>query len=354
MSQKVDARTVRRRVCLNFNSFSLATGYTERTIEGVLALFLGSASSIGSFRRVAIVALALVAALGAPRTSFAFCRTSTCRDTESKKCPRDENECVTSGNPIFWKSNVVRFRISDGQQQWIPEAEALGAIKRGFGAWNQVQCPESDGGGTSSLVVIPEDDRPSVQELEYTKDPCTDRNIVFFRTDKWPYKGIEGTIATTTVNFDPETGEIRDADIAINAAFNRLSTTMTGTVNYDLESIVVHEAGHFFGLAHSRDDAIMGASYSKGDINRRLKDDDKAAICKVYPPGRPMVPELNSQCQSAGCCSAAGPKVSMSSHLPLSLLGIAAAIFAQRLQRRMQKQRSQKPGDPKHPAQDSL
>jgi Matrixin len=283
---------------------------------------------------LARISLALVIAtcvwfLGVAKAS-AFCRTTTCKDTDKKKCDRDENDCVTSGTPIFWRSNVVRFKVSDSIQQWVSEAEALAALRKSFGKWNQVECPQ---GGISSLTVIPEDERPPIRELEYAKDPCLDQNVVFFRTEGWPYRGIDGTLATTTVNFDPETGEIRDADIAINAAFNNLSTVTTGTIGFDLESIVTHEAGHFFGLAHSKEDAIMAATYSKGDINRLLREDDRSGICAAFPPGRQGGPEISADCKDnsgSGCCSAAGPQKPLGPTLPIVGFG-ALAFVALRL-----------------------
>src|ERR1019366_8185381 len=51
---------------------------------------------------------------------------------------------------------------------------------------------------------------------------------------------------------------------------------------YDLGSILTHEAGHFLGLAHTADtSAVMYASYSPGATV--LTPDDVAGICSIYP-----------------------------------------------------------------------
>jgi len=49
--------------------------------------------------------------------------------------------------------------------------------------------------------------------------------------------------------------------------------------------VITHESGHFLGLAHSqRPDAVMSNSYTPGSITQRtLVDDDKQAICSIYP-----------------------------------------------------------------------
>ena len=63
-----------------------------------------------------------------------------------------------------------------------------------------------------------------------------------------------------------------------------VSTTDSGV---DLLSVATHEAGHFFGLAHSSDpEASMFAAYTPGTITQRtLHADDVAGICDAYPAG---------------------------------------------------------------------
>lgn len=54
--------------------------------------------------------------------------------------------------------------------------------------------------------------------------------------------------------------------------------------DYDFDTAMLHEAGHFLGLAHSETpDASMFASYTVGTSRAKLDDDDLRGVCAVYP-----------------------------------------------------------------------
>jgi hypothetical protein len=98
---------------------------------------------------------------------------------------------------------------------------------------------------------------------------------------------LPDTLALTTVTFDM-TGRILDADVEINSFAANLTTSDTN-VGVDLESIVMHEAGHFLGLSHEAfAHATMNAAYDAREPFdfRTLEADDVAGICTIYPPDR--------------------------------------------------------------------
>src|SRR5262249_46305618 len=118
------------------------------------------------------------------------------------------------------------------------------------------------------------------------------QNLIVFRDDGWPYNDPYSTLGLTTVTFNAETGEIYDADMEINASGRNLSITDTVPSNgFDLLSVVTHEAGHFFGLAHATDPvATMYASYKPGSASLRdLAPDDIEGICAIYPTTKTRV-----------------------------------------------------------------
>ncbi|MEO7091606.1 MAG: matrixin family metalloprotease, partial [Polyangiales bacterium] len=158
--------------------------------------------------------------------------------------------------------------------------------------------------GRSSLTFSALPD-VACKRSEYKSDG-TNVNVVLFRDDEWTYRGIDGTLAKTTVTFDAKTGEILDADIEINAAFNNL-TVRDATISYDLQSIMTHEIGHMIGFAHSPDPtATMFSSYDPGTIGiRTLSRDDVAALCDVYPPGRVAVCDPTPRGGLGDTCAAA-------------------------------------------------
>ncbi|HEY0101057.1 MAG TPA: DUF4214 domain-containing protein [Pyrinomonadaceae bacterium] len=97
-------------------------------------------------------------------------------------------------------------------------------------------------------------------------------------------------LGRTRVIFDPATGRIQEADLAINPRVTFSTDGTSGT--YDLESTFVHELGHLLGLDHS---GVVGASMQPRQGQnfidpaftvRTLSDDDLAGIRSIY--GQPV------------------------------------------------------------------
>jgi hypothetical protein len=126
--------------------------------------------------------------------------------------------------------------------------------------------------------------RVACDQLEYNAS-AGNANIVMFRDGAWPHRSSSHNIALTTTTFDPDTGELFDADIELNSADFDL-TAGDEAVAYDLESVIVHEVGHFLGIGHTNvEGATMLPVYTQGDTGlRTLEGDDIAAICALYPP----------------------------------------------------------------------
>lgn len=227
-----------------------------------------------------LLASGLLVGLSAPAPARAFCRTTTCRTTAEKECAKDDNECVIEGTPLAWPSRCVGFSFqAQGTAKLVPE-DTKQAILSAFATWSEHECPD---GSTASIAISATADVPC--KLPQANKDGANVNVVFFRDDEWPYRGIDGTLATTTVTYDGD-GAIWDADIAVNAAFNDVTLSETDA-EYDVQSIVVHEVGHFLGIAHSDDEnALMAPTYSPGSVRRDVSDDDVDALCTIYPAGR--------------------------------------------------------------------
>jgi hypothetical protein len=221
----------------------------------------------------------------------AFCRTMTC-DPQDKdeNCEIDENECVTSGFPLSWRSSCVTVGI-----------QSAGAPKNGF-SYDDIAEIVEEAFGTWMAADCGNDQRPSIDvqligpiecnESEYNSK-VGNANIVLFLEDDWPHIGAANAIGLTTTRFDTQSGALWDADMELNGFTGNLSIgdPIEGA---DLLSVITHEAGHFLGLSHSNEEeATMKALYrpgpapgGDGTMFRSLDEDDIAGICAVYPPGR--------------------------------------------------------------------
>lgn len=238
-------------------------------------------------RRTFVTAAAALGMLAFAGDASAFCRSTTCRTTSTKECQTDESGCPTDGAKLFWTSSCISYAVNELGTQDLDPADTREVIKKTFQAWSDVPCGANGKGGAASMT-FQERDPVSCKKSEYNKE-APNVNVVLFQDDDWKYRGIDGTLAKTSVTYNDETGEIYDADIEVNAANNTVTISDDPRkVQYDLQAILTHEVGHFIGVAHSSDSsAVMFASYSPGSVaQRQLTPDDVKAVCAIYPPNR--------------------------------------------------------------------
>lgn len=225
----------------------------------------------------------------------AYCRTTTCNAAEIDPSTGRNYDCgppggcMTRGEPLYWPDLCVTFGVhaAGSPRRGISYSRAQEVAEAAFQEWISADCGN---GFTPSIGVVPRGE-VYCDRLEFNHSgrdsvnaPGPNANIVVFRDDDWPYNDEGKTIALTTITFATRTGEILDADIEVNSAEIAISTSDT-LVTSDLQSILTHEFGHFFGLAHTKDEtATMNADYNGGDKSfRTLAPDDIAGICDIYP-----------------------------------------------------------------------
>jgi hypothetical protein len=222
---------------------------------------------------------ALLALVAAASPARAFCRTTTCGPDECAPDPACDY-CLLGGLPLYWPGGCVSFSVHDAGSPGlgIDTTTLRSLVTNAAAVWIGVEC----GGGTPGLAVY--DTGLTSCGLARFDKQGPNANVWMFQDDQWPH--AHSQLALTTVTFGVDTGKLYDADVEINSAENQL-TVGDGAIVWDLESIIVHETGHFFGLAHScAAGATMAPSFATGDTSlRTLSNDDAAAICSVYPPG---------------------------------------------------------------------
>lgn len=275
-----------------------------------------------------------------PRTASAYCRTTTSETFE----PTAAHPCDTAGKPLFWTSKCVGFSLQQNASVQVDLATARGIANEAFTQWSSAQCPADTVACTGSVVGTPniaaQDIGPvACDQVEFNQGDGGNANDIIFRDGVWPHEGT--ALALTTVTFNVQTGEIYDADMEIQSNPTEVKLGVHDPIaanEYDLRSIVTHEAGHFLGMAHTQTtntQSTMFSTYRAGQtFMRSLSPDDACGICNAYPPTRTATcsPDprggLVSNCggsasSSKGCgCAVVGAPS------PLSLGALVAGVLA--------------------------
>ncbi len=238
--------------------------------------------------------MATMALCGWSRSADAYCRSTTC----SGDCNRNADGCKTEGKPLYWPTLCMGFSLQKDGSQHIDMPIWREVAFHSFAAWVFLDC----GNGEATISFQQQKD-VACHKSEYDPDG-PNANIILFQDTKWEYQGVDNTLAKTTVSYDTETGEILDADIELNHAYNEY-TTGDDYVVYDVQSILTHEIGHFIGLDHTLDyNATMNAGYQQGTTElRTLELDDIEGICVIYPPSRDVVCDAEPNGGFSGECS---------------------------------------------------
>lgn len=216
------------------------------------------------------------------RGANAFCRTTTVPVVADFQ-PRP-GRCWKEGLPLFWRSACVGYSVQRSASRQVDLATASEVAASAFSQWTAASCA-SDAAGSSRTSIDVRDLGPvDCAEVAYSQT-SGNQNVIVFRDDAWPHHDGGSMLGLTTLSFNPDTGEIFDADMEINTADNDISVgDPISAGSYDLASILTHESGHFLGLSHSEDlGATMFASYDPArGLMRRLTSDDVAGICSIY------------------------------------------------------------------------
>ncbi len=248
---------------------------------------------------VALAAAVAMALLSVPRPALAFCRTMACPlpagfAPQAGECvPQDFSSWCASQNPpdkaipVWWRSACVSYDIQQNASRQVPYATADTMFAAAFAKWTSLDCPGPPGPGGSARVSIDVRDLGPVacDEVQYNQSQGN-QHVIIFHDDVWPHDDQYNTLGLTTITYDPDTGEIYDADMEINSTVPLSLGDPVPATGYDFQSIITHESGHFLGMAHSGDlHATMFAIYTPGDTTMRaLTADDISGLCSIYLP----------------------------------------------------------------------
>ena len=236
-----------------------------------------------ALRLPAALGAALATALATPAPAAAWCQLTTSQeDTFSLAC-------VESGEPLAWRRACLSWAVDGRDGGELSSATLREVARASFDTWLAVDCD-----GASPDFQLREETTPALcAEAEYRTDDGN-VNVIAFRPE-WPDDYPPSAYAVTTVWHRPSDGEILDADVEINdEAFpwavcpdRGCPEGEDGLRDVDLQNVLTHELGHFFGIAHSNFlGTAMDARSPRGETTKRiLRTDDIDAMCGIYPPG---------------------------------------------------------------------
>jgi len=178
----------------------------------------------------------------------------------------------------------------------VPYAGVPAKINAVFAAWTagRVSC-------TTNWNSVPVASFSSPVGLGALNGSDRNNNIIWLSGSNWTHLANE--LALTTTTYFTSNREIFDGDMEMN---NNVSWSTTAAANtYDIETVVVHEAGHFLGLNHTPNSAsvVMYPLVTIGAAKRTLTPVDENDVCTVYPGtggGQGVPCTTSTECSSTG------------------------------------------------------
>lgn len=181
----------------------------------------------------------------------------------------------TAANPFRF---YVDARVAN------PAGLQLGAVasasEAAWSTWNALSCavPKASYAGLSTAVPIPH---------------VTDSHDIYNVTPVWvetmgdpTYTGVFGSQSITAISL-PLTyaGELQNCDTYLNAVDFDWTTDGVVANKLDVETVLLHEAGHCLGLDHffAAGGNVMQSTVTPGVSRRALAPIDADALCMRYP-----------------------------------------------------------------------
>ena len=189
---------------------------------------------------------------------------------------------------IKWPRRTIQVAFSTSLQSpganIKPDSDVVGAARRALARWASLSNINFVVTWSQATSVSPADAGDGISLLTIATTP---ENEAF---------NSAATTGRTRVFFDPETGNIAEADITINPRpraedGTELLFSTDGTPGtYDLEATFTHEIGHLLGLDHSAvlsstmqaRQAFNGTFGLPALTERTLSEDDRQKVLSLY------------------------------------------------------------------------
>lgn len=187
--------------------------------------------------------------------------------------------------PLEWNTARVRWFATDRGVSGVSASQFQTEVAAAFASWEAVP--------TASIAF---------QFAGFTSaSPSDDDGISVFGFDSEP--DLDRVLGATSFIVDVTNGAIVESDVFFNSIFTWSTVAAGEAGRFDLQSVALHEIGHFVGLGHSalgeteirpeggRRVLASGAvmfpiSLGRGITkDRTLQPDDIAGVSDLYPDG---------------------------------------------------------------------
>lgn len=185
--------------------------------------------------------------------------------------------------PVKWSRLPIRYFVNDRGSTGVTSAQFRDATARAFTTWQNVATAAASAQFVGFTLAEP-DEEDGQNTMGFLSRP-----------------DLERILGTTSYLIDDTTGEILEADIFFNSAFSWSVASAGESGKFDLESVILHETGHLFGLGHSAlgetelqagggrrviaaESVMFPIAFSPGNISDRTpRGDDIAGLSEIYP-----------------------------------------------------------------------
>jgi carboxypeptidase family protein/matrixin len=192
---------------------------------------------------------------------------------------------VHAGSQVIelkWNRLPARYFVNDGGTSGVTANDFQAAVTRAFSTWQALPSA-----------------RVAYQFAGFTAaQPGQDDGISTLGF--LPAPELEHVLASTSFLVDEVTGELLESDIFFNSTFPWSVASSGEMGRFDIESIALHEIGHFSGLGHSMigetelrnsgrsviaSEAVMfPIAFGSGNTSARApRADDVAGMSDLYP-----------------------------------------------------------------------
>ena len=173
-----------------------------------------------------------------------------------------------NGDPIDWtyKANPMgeNYLVNENCANCTGEAVA---IQNAANTWNNAGAKFTfSSGGATNIVNTPDADSDGINSINWSTN----------------FPSGSTTLAQTTYWYSIPSGNITESDCVFNANKIWSTAAVTPAGQFDVETVMLHEFGHYLCLDHSVAPAVMQPTVPSGAQRRVLTADDINGIIAIY------------------------------------------------------------------------